>query len=165
MPDKEPYLRHARAVRDLVLGMPHPPGDRDHAVAEHTARQIASFYEHFALPEGDSHAYRDARAAENLTWWRELIGNKIAYWAASPHTANASQLRIAAPPEGEMRFASGGSYLRDRYGERYRSIGFTFDHGTVSTGPGQTLVLPAPTEGWFERPLGHQCDRRLSRGP
>jgi erythromycin esterase len=65
-PDKEPYLRHAQAVLDLVRALPHAVDDRAHAVAEHTALQIVSFHEHFALPEADSHAYRDARAAENL---------------------------------------------------------------------------------------------------
>lgn len=63
----------------------------------HTARQIVSFYEHFALPEADSHAYRDAHAAENLVCWHELTGDKIAYWAANPHTASAPNLRISSP--------------------------------------------------------------------
>jgi erythromycin esterase len=150
--DREPYLRHARAVRDLVLGLPHADGDRDHVLAAHTARQIVSFHEHFDLPEGESHAYRDAHAAENLVWWQELTGDKIAYWAASPHTARAPQLRIVAP-DGEMRFPSAGSYLADRWGERYLSIGFMVDGGTANVGEGQTADLGEPAEDWFERPL------------
>ncbi|TWF75780.1 erythromycin esterase [Pseudonocardia hierapolitana] len=151
--DKEPYLRHARAVRDLVLGLPHTHGNRDHDLAAHAARQIVSFYEHFDLPEGESHAYRDAHAAEHLIRWQELTGDKIAYWAASPHTARAPQLRIVAP-DGEMRFRSAGSYLADRWGGRYLSIGFLVDGGRASVGGGQTSDLGEPAEDWFERPLG-----------
>lgn len=34
------------------------------------------------------------------------------------------------------------------------SIGFTFDHGTVSLGPVGTATLPPPAPDWFERPFG-----------
>ena len=142
VPDKQPLLAHARAVHDLVAGLPQ--GDRAHAEAVHTARQIVSFHEHFALPEPASHSYRDAHAAANLAWWRDLTGDRIAYWAASPHTATARALRITSQ-DGELRFTSTGAHLRDRYGARYLSIGFLFDHGAE---------LPAPAEGWFEQPLG-----------
>ncbi len=152
LPDKEPYARHARELHDLVSGLLHATGDDGYALAEHTARQIVSFYEHFRLPESESHAFRDARAAENLEWWRARTGHKIAYWAASPHTASASTLRISSP-DGEIHFRSVGSHLRERLGARYLSIGFTFDHGSVGGG-GQTVALPAATEGWFEHPFG-----------
>ncbi len=143
VPDKQPLLAHARAVQDLVAGLPHAQGDRAHAEAVHTAEQIVAFHEHFALPEPESHAYRDAHAAANLAWWRDLTGDRIAYWAASPHTATARDLRITGQ-DGELRFTSAGAHLRDRYGARYLSIGFLLDHGPE---------LPAPAEGWFERPL------------
>jgi erythromycin esterase len=152
--DKEPYVGHARAVYDLVDGLPHQPGDRDHALALHHAQQIVSFYEHFNLPEGDALVYRDAHAAQNLKWWRDFSGDKVVYWAASPHIANAPELRIVGPPDQEMRFPSAGSYLRQWYGQRYLSIGFTFDHGAVSLGPGETATLPPPAPDWFERPFG-----------
>lgn len=100
--DKRPYIRHARQVYELVKGLPHRPGDRAHALALHTARQIVSFYEHYNLPQppaSDSLVYRDAHAAQNLRWWRNYSGDKVAYWAASAHTANAPQLRIAVPPD------------------------------------------------------------------
>lgn len=44
--DKQPYIRHARQVYELVKGLPHRPGDRAYALTLHTARQIVSFYEH-----------------------------------------------------------------------------------------------------------------------
>lgn len=152
--DKGPYIRHARQAYELVERLPHEPGDRAYAVTLHHARQIVSFYEHFDLPFAEALVYRDAHAARNLRWWREFTGSKIAYWAASPHTANAPGLRIAVPPGPDMRFPSAGSYLRRWYGRGYVSIGFTFDHGTVSTDPGQTVTLPPPAPDWFERPFG-----------
>jgi erythromycin esterase len=53
-----------------------------------------------------------------------------------------------------MRFASAGSHLRRWYGNRYLSIGFTFDRGAVYLGDGQTADQPKPKRGWFEEPFG-----------
>ncbi len=151
--DKQTPLRHARAVYELVATVPHRADDREHALTLRTASQIVSFYEHYQLPEADNLIYRDARAAENLRWWRERTHDKIVYWAASPHTAAAPQLRISGSPGPDMRFPSAGSYLRRWYGPGYRSIGMTVAHGTVSLGPGETVALPDPAPGRFERPL------------
>jgi erythromycin esterase len=148
------YLDAARRVHDLVAGLPHPPGDRPHAVALHHARQIRSFYEHFALSDAEALVYRDARTAENLAWWQELTGDRVAYWAAVAHTADAPGLRIAVPPEPDMAFPSAGSYLRDRYGLRYLSVAFTLDHGTVGLGSGETTELAPVGSDRFEHPLG-----------
>ena len=154
MGDKQPHLSHAHQLRELIGLLPHEPGDREHALALHHADQIVSFHEHYNLPDADALVYRDARAAQNLRWWRDHTGGKIVYWGAGAHTTNAPRLRIAVPPDPDMRFPSAGSYLRDWYGNRYLSIGFTFDHGTVSLGPGQTAPMPPPSEDRFERPLG-----------
>ena len=150
--DKAPYIRHAREVYRLVAGL-RPADGRRHAVALHHARQIWSFYVHYAMPPADGLVYRDAQAAKSLRWWRDLSGARIAYWAASPHTVDAPKLRIAMPGP-DLRFPSVGSYLRDWYGERYRSVGFTFGHGEIRIGPGQTVELPPPNAAWFERPFG-----------
>ena len=88
------------------------------------ARQIRSFHEYFALQGGEQVDYRDARAAENLRWWQRRTGDKVAYWAASPHTANAPDLTVASPPSPDVRWDSAGSHLRRWYGRRYLSIGF-----------------------------------------
>ena len=156
--DKGPFLEHAWQAQRLVESLPHAAGDHDHAIAVHHAHQVVSFYEHYSLPFADSLVYRDRHAAEHVTWWRDLTGDRVAYWAASPHTANAPDLRIAIPPQPDMRFPSAGSYLRRRYGEHYRSIGFTFDHGSVALGPGQTATMSPPAPEWFEQPLGDVPD-------
>jgi erythromycin esterase len=159
--DKQPYVRHAQKVHALVEGLPHRKGDRAWELALHHARQILSFYEYFALPWGSEQIdYRDEHAAENLRWWRRRTGDKIVYWAASAHTANAPGLVLSAPPAPEFRWDSVGSYLRRWYGRKYLSIGFTFDHGTVNInadeppfGP-EPVAVPRPPRDWAERPLG-----------
>ncbi|HEX4818221.1 MAG TPA: erythromycin esterase family protein [Nonomuraea sp.] len=147
--DKQPYLRHARAVYDLLCALPRRQGNRAHELALHHARQILSFYEYYADPE--LHRYRDRRAAQNLRWWRHHTGDKIAYWAATPHTVAAPGTSISVPP---LTFDSAGSYLRRWYGKRYVSIGFTFTRGTVVDPAGKPVqVLPPPTD-WADAPFG-----------
>jgi erythromycin esterase len=164
--DKTAYVRHARKLHDLVASIPHRPGDRRHAIAEHAARQIQSWYVAFSI-QGDNSTFRDARAAENLRWWQRLSGDKVVYWAASAHTADAPHVRMSSP-SFEVSFASVGSYLRDWYGDGYLSVGFTFDHGSVDTEPGQSVDLPAAAPSWFEHPLGAVSARQFLvdlRGP
>jgi erythromycin esterase len=152
--DKKPYIADARRVYDLVKGLPHRPGDRAHSLALHSARQILWFYEHYDLPWEEAYVSRDARAAENLRWWRSYSRDKVVYWAASAHSAVAPDLKVTAPPGPDVAWPSVGSYLHRWYGRGYRSIGFTFDHGTVGTDSGGTVTAPAPAPDWFERPIG-----------
>ncbi|WUI01521.1 erythromycin esterase family protein [Spirillospora sp. NBC_00431] len=148
--DKHSYIRHARQVYELVRSL--PDGGREHALALHHARQIVSFYEHFVLEFNEANAYRDAHAAKNLAWWRGFGGgDKIVYWGASAHTADAPELHVTAQDGEDLRYPTAGSHLRRRYGQRYRSIGFTFDHGSALLGPGQAIKLARPAPNWFER--------------
>jgi erythromycin esterase len=57
------------------------------------------------------------------------------------------------PYGSDLAYPTVGSYLRRWYGTNYRSIGFTFDHGTVPGDEG-AVDAPPPLEGWFERPFG-----------
>jgi len=152
--DKDPYIRHAEAIEDIVQSVPHPADDHEHQIAVHHARQIVSFHVHYDLAVDDAAVYREERAAENLRWWHEFSGDKVVYWAASPHTANAPALRIVQSAAQEFGFPSTGSYLRRWFDDAYLSIGFTFDHGAVSLGPEATAEMPAPSPEWFEQPLG-----------
>ncbi|GAA2859553.1 erythromycin esterase family protein [Nonomuraea rubra] len=153
VPDKRPFISHARAVYRLVERLPE---NDDQQLALHHARQILSWYEAFDLPFEDIHAYRDARAAENLRWWQRRTGDKVAYWAAAAHTAAAPGLRLTlgGPP---LVFDNAGSYLRRWYGDRYRSITVLFDHGTL--GPGSScdaapVPVPRPDAGFANRVFG-----------
>jgi erythromycin esterase len=153
VPDKQPYIEHARQVAARVSVLPHSPDDEEFQLIVHTTQQIVSFYVHFSLPADDALVYRDAHAAENVKWWADWTGQRVLYWAAAAHTATPPQLRIFVPQASDLRYPPAGSYLRDWYGDAYVSIGFTFDHGHVSTGDGAAAEMPPAREDWFERPL------------
>ena len=152
--DKQPYLDNAHATRELVAGISPRRRVHDHAIALHAADQIVSFHEHYAMTEADNAVYREERAAQSLRWWQRLSGDRVAYWAASPHSVDARKLRLTRPDDTDLRFASAGSYLRDWYGRRYLSIGFTFDRGSVAGDAGAATELDPPQPSWFEAPLG-----------
>jgi erythromycin esterase len=145
--DKAPYISKAKAVYELVRGL----GKVDEVIVHH-ARQIASFYEAFSLPEDEIRVYRDARAAENVRWVHRHGGERVVYWAASAHTANAPGLRTIAPPYPDIVYPSAGSYITRWYGDRYRSLGFTFDSGTT-LGPMGPIDMPPASPDWFEYQL------------
>lgn len=148
--DKQVYIDHAKAALAVVEGIRHRPGDRRHELAVHTARQFVYFYEHFTLT--DNWAYRDAHAAQNLRWWQRYAGGRVVYWAAGSHTANAPGLRYESPAGTAATWDSVGSFLRNWYGDRYLSIGFTFDHGSTIDGrTGRLIEMPAPAPDWYER--------------
>lgn len=161
--NKRPFLRHAHAVRDLVAGLPHRPGGRRHALALHTADQIVAFYEHYARSRPREPVYRDAHVAANIRWWRAFTHDRMAYWTAIPHTANARRMHITNTNQGgaDLRFPSAGSYLRRWYGAGYLSVAFTFNHGEVA-GNGAAVTMPPPEDGWFERPFGAVGHRQFA---
>lgn len=85
--------------------------------------------------------------AENTVRWHEYTGDRIVYWGGVVHTAHGSP--------GVMPFVSGptahrnaGSYLRERFGDGYVSLGLTFHHGMAPR------PMPAPTTEFAEAALG-----------
>ncbi len=155
--DKAAHIENARQVYLLVRALPHHPRDDRYSIAVHHARQILSFHEHYALEQNEQNVYREERAAENLRSWQRRTKHRVAYWAATPHTANAPDLTISVPGSASFRYPATGSHLRRWYGRRYLSIGFTLDHGVGGVQPGQTFDLPRPAPTWFEAPLGRQA--------
>lgn len=153
--DKRPYVHHAQQLYELVRGLPHEEGDQDFELVLQFARQIRSYYEYFTVQDPNAMAeYRDARAAQNLRWWRQRTGDKVAYWAATAHTANGPKIQFSAGPEFKLQGDNVGSHLRRWYGQNYRSIGFTFDHGSLPGETGQPVAVPRPEPDWADRPLG-----------
>lgn len=153
--NKTEYIRHAHEVHRLVREIRTGTGDAAHAVALHHARQIVWFHEHYALTQDQQAVVREACAAENLHWWQRRNGSRVAYWAATPHTASAPDMRIALPGGMEFRFPSSGSYLRRWYGDRYLSVAFTLGEGRVGLGS-ETHALAPPHPHWFESPMTRQ---------
>jgi erythromycin esterase len=147
--DKGSFVEHARAALKLVESLPHQDGDREHEWIAQQTRQIVSFYEHYAYHLVDD-GYRDEKMAENLNWWYEFTGHKIAYWSTNAHSARSGELTINVPPRGTLKFKPTGGHLRELFGDKYFSIGLTFAHGTVNSGwglpPFTSRPIPAPVQ-------------------
>lgn len=152
LPHKRRYLRHAHHLARLVARIPHAAGDPTYAMVRQQVRQVVSFHEHYALAQAAQDDYREIHAARNLRWWQRRTGDRVVYWAATPHTAAARHLRIALPGMPDFGYRASGSYLRQWYGERYLSVDFTSDHGRVGLS-GEVTPQPPAAPGWMETPL------------
>jgi erythromycin esterase len=150
VPEKEPFIRQAHELRELVASVAGRDGrEADRLMVEH-ARQIVGFYEQFA--QENPFAYRDPHAAGTLHRWQRRTGHDVVYWAASGHTADAPQARLVQAGRPDLEFAAAGSFLRQTYGRHYLSVAVTLDRGTARS-DGVEVVLPPAAPDWMERPL------------
>ncbi|MGH3758588.1 erythromycin esterase family protein [Actinophytocola sp.] len=162
--EKDPYVAHARAALRLV--QESGGSGMGHELAVQHARQIVAFYEHYAYHLVDD-GYRDEQMAENLRWWHQYTGDKIAYWSTNAHSVRAESLDISVPPRGSLTFKPTGATLAELFGERYVSVGLTYDHGTVSSGwsappfAGRPLETPTQPDEFHERPFANDLPRYL----
>ncbi|MEU6076065.1 erythromycin esterase family protein [Micromonospora sp. NPDC047074] len=156
-PDKQPYIDHARAVYDLVLGLPPGPSRIGREYAVQHARTILGFYEYYAVQLLDQ---RDRFMADTLTWWQRRTRHRVVYWAANVHTAASPLVTYSLPPfVPPTQAVVAGSHLRQRYGRRYVSVGTMFHTGEVLTGweNGSPSVFQVPP------PSGIMVDHVLGR--
>ncbi|MFG2982242.1 erythromycin esterase family protein [Streptomyces sp. NPDC048258] len=129
---KEIADRTGRALELITQQGPGAEGDAEayawavqHATAiDQTARGYAFDFDD---PQQGAQAmdYRDAIMADNVDWWQRRTGNKVVLAAHNGHVA----LRTHDPkhyPKVQ------GSYLRDKLGKNYVSIGSTFDEGSFN---------------------------------
>jgi erythromycin esterase len=107
------------------------------------AHRPAQTYELSAI----AHPVIERRLAEDTIWWHEHTGDKIVYWGGMAHMANAAT-RSVSPPSPPLTHRNAGSYLRERFGPGYLSIGLTFHHGSLP------YRVPAPPADFAEAPLG-----------
>lgn len=146
----------AREALNLLKGLQPASPERTFALALQHARslsQTATIYA-FALdtPEGskDSMLYRDRLMADNTAWWQRHTGDKV---LLSAHNAHVSY-ETYDPRYPKMQ----GAFLRDRLGERYVSLGFTFDQGAfMAQGPDngawKSVTVGSATRGMNEHTL------------
>lgn len=90
---------------------------------------------------------RDRDMAENLAWLatKKYPNAKIALWAHNFHVAAGTGAEISAPAYRPM-----GSYVRERFGADYYTIGQTFGSGTIRAiikGHGLQSVAISPQPG------------------
>ncbi|WP_328603349.1 erythromycin esterase family protein [Amycolatopsis sp. NBC_00345] len=157
--DKEALVAHARAALELVTALPRTAGDQTHDLAVQHTRQIAGFYEHYTHHVVED-GYRDRFMADNLRWWHEHTGHRIAYWSTTAHSVRSPEVTISIPPKGIITFVPTGHHLSEHFGAAYVSLGLTFTGGEVVSGwglpPFQRRVVPAPAQpaDFAETPLG-----------
>ncbi|GGY19665.1 hypothetical protein GCM10010384_27580 [Streptomyces djakartensis] len=73
--------------------------------------------------------FRDSVMADNVAWWAEHTGDKV---LLSAHNAHVSYVPVDPAHYPKVQ----GEFLRDRLGDAYVSIGFTFARGSFNaTGP------------------------------
>ncbi|MGI5423185.1 erythromycin esterase family protein [Streptomyces sp. CA-179760] len=118
-------------VLDL-LRQRSPRGTAGDWVLQHATviDQVARFY---AYDDETQHAaamrYRDQAMADNTAWWQRHTGTKVLLSAHNAHIGFET-------PDAANYPRMQGAFLRDRLGEAYVSVGFTFDRGSFnSTGP------------------------------
>ncbi|MGP3976297.1 erythromycin esterase family protein [Streptomyces sp. 8N114] len=77
-------------------------------------------------------------------------GDRIVYWGGIAHTAVGEPRTVSPAPPGsaELTHRNAGSYLRERFGDGYVSVGLTFHHGRIPA------AVPAPPEEFAESVLG-----------
>jgi erythromycin esterase len=150
--DREALLGHARAALAIVERVA-----KSELVVQH-ARQIVAFYEHYTHHVVDD-GYRDEKMAENLRWWHDHTGHRIAYWSTNAHSVRSERLTVSIPPKGELEFTPTGTHLSKAFGDRYFSLGLTFTSGSVVSGwglpPFTRRVVPVPRQAssFAETPL------------
>ncbi|WP_262704085.1 MULTISPECIES: erythromycin esterase family protein [Streptomyces] len=104
--------------------------------------------EHLAqlsLPDGLARI--ELGLAEDTIRWHEHTADKIVYWGGLAHTVNGTP-RTVSPSSPPMTHRNAGSYLRERFGAGYVSIGLTFHHG-LAPGP-----VPEPPAEFADAILG-----------
>jgi erythromycin esterase len=141
--DRELLLEHARRALAVVEGTAGHSDDREYAFAVQNARQIVAFYEHYVEHLVDD-GYRDRKMAENISWIARDTGNRIAYWSTNAHSVRSPELTITMPPREPLTFTPTGTWLRDEFGDKYLSVGLTFEDGTVNSGWALPPFLPRP---------------------
>ncbi|WP_405678173.1 erythromycin esterase family protein [Streptomyces sp. NBC_01511] len=95
----------------------------------------------------DSLAGIEQGLAESTIRWQEETGDKIVYWGGLAHTAVSSSRNTYSTPSPHGH-RNAGSYLRERFGTRYVSIGLTFHHGTAP------YLITSPPEDFADATLG-----------
>jgi erythromycin esterase len=112
--------------------------------------------------------YRDEAMADNILWWRTQTGQKIVLAGHDGHIADESYW--AGYPRVQ------GTFLRERLGRGYVSIGTTFHHGAFAlfdqaTGQVRTVTVGPPEPGTTEFTLDQVrrrdfvLDTRTAPGP
>ncbi|QQC88481.1 erythromycin esterase family protein [Streptomyces alfalfae] len=142
--EREKLAERARRACELLADRRPKGGSEAFAWALQHATSLAQTADILAYdlgsPEGQRAAmlHRDRVMAHNTAWWQRRTGTKVLLSAHNAHVAYVSY--DARYPKMQ------GAFLRDRLGERYVSVGFTFDRGGL-------MAQSTDSEVWKPRSL------------
>jgi erythromycin esterase len=151
--EKQQLIESARRVSRLVHGLPATAPRLEREYARQHARTILGWYETYAV---EQRLVRERFIADTITWWQDIVGARIVYWAASAHTTAASMMRLTVAGEEGPPAPYAGGYLRERLGRRYVSIGTVFHSGAINSGyaPPAPHPIGPPAPGLVDATLG-----------
>lgn len=145
------FVRHARAVLELVESLPEGGSSIDREDALQHARSILGFYDAYAEQLGRGTVdVRDRYIADTITWWQDRTGHRMMYGAANVHTAASPRLVYTFPPDPDpIQAVMAGGHLRRHYGQGYVSVATAFHTGRILAGweQGAPSVFTVPPAG------------------
>jgi erythromycin esterase-like protein/CubicO group peptidase (beta-lactamase class C family) len=126
---KTRYAAQAQQVVELLKqhqsALEQSTSTEEFSWALHNAQGISQFarmMELFESDPGQGYTYHEQAMAENAGWWHDQVGKTI-IWAHNGHVANYTMLQQIYPDKIM------GTFLRQRFGEQYVSLGFSFGQG------------------------------------
>ncbi|NBE97504.1 erythromycin esterase family protein [Nonomuraea sp. KC401] len=154
-------VRHARAVKELVDGLPAGMSRIDLDDAVQHATTILGFYESYAEQIAEApEPVRDQYIADLIDGWQRRTGHRIVYNAANVHTTAAPRVTWQFPPDPSAlrNKVMAGGHLRKRYGRSYISIGTVSHRGKIlggwELGPPSVFTVPPPGRAMIDHILG-----------
>lgn len=131
------------------------------AVAVQNARVVIQGVDFIAAYARKQYGVRDAYMAENIGWLLDQAGTngKMILWAHNEHIGATP----AATDVPDAVTKSMGTWLRERYNDRYRPIGQTFYAGECNAIEGTLteVTVPPPPNDSYEAALRQTTQPRL----
>lgn len=159
---REQLIAHARAVYDLVRGLPDAPSSVEYLDAVQDAHTILGFYD-FLCRRGTVGDVREHYISAFTNRWMERHpATRMVYLAHNGHIGANPRMTVSIPDgqppdDDSLDRALSGGYLRRDYGRDYVAIGTCFGSGQVfvgwQTGP-RVYDIPAPDPSFVDRTLG-----------
>ncbi|MEX5712390.1 erythromycin esterase family protein [Parafrankia sp. FMc6] len=142
----------AAAARDLRRIFSELPGFCATSSLARSLHAVVDFYEYHSRSRQEILEYAAERMADNVLWWKATSELRAVYFGGIAHTSVGHARIISHPPVAQRNT---GSFLRERLGSGYLSVGLTFHHGQLDE------LIPAPKEGFVEALLGESLGQAL----
>jgi len=156
---RDEIVVHAKAMFDLVDGLPDAPSAVPYLDAVSHAENILGFFD-FLSWKGTLADSREYYISEQTNRWLNRVPHRTVYLAHNGHIAANPTMVISIPPFDMNRTrVLSAHYFRRDYGSRYVGIGTCFGQGQVfvgwqsPTGPVVTDI-PAPDPSFVDHTFG-----------